>query len=99
MPVCQKCDYKWRWKETVRKSFTLGPEIYCPHCDEKQYTSSATRKKTSMITFLAIAVVMLSNMFFGPSLLFLLMLIAFTVLIFVGYPFWLELSSEEEPLF
>lgn len=99
MPVCQNCHYKWSWKETFKRSFTFGNAMICPHCEEKQYLSARLRKRSTIIPFMIISIIMLCNLFFGPSYFYVITLISLLPLFFGIYPFFVELSNEEEPLF
>ena len=96
MPTCQNCDNKWSWKQTFKKSFTLGTGMTCPFCGVKQYITPRSRKKSSLVAFIA-PILLLSNLFFGPSLLILFVLIG-SISLFLGlYPFYIEISNKEEP--
>ncbi|KAB8138525.1 hypothetical protein F9U64_04435 [Gracilibacillus oryzae] len=97
MPVCQICHKTWSWKQTIKKSFTLDTGMNCPYCGEKQYVTTKTRKITALITF-AVPVIMLVNLFFGASLVFLFLLIGVVFLFFGTYPFYMKLSNEEETI-
>jgi len=70
----------------------------CPNCYEMQYYSSRFRKRSSVIPFLIITLLMLSNLIFGPSYIFLLALIGILPLYFGVYPLFVELSNDEESL-
>ncbi len=98
MPTCQNCNRTWTWKQTFKKSFTLGSAIICPYCGANQYVTTRTRKISSMITTITIAVIMLMNVLFGPSLLFFVALIAATPTYLGIYPYLVELTNQEEPL-
>ncbi|MBY7143978.1 hypothetical protein KFZ56_13175 [Virgibacillus sp. NKC19-3] len=98
MPTCQNCHHKWSWKQTFKKSFTLGGGMTCPYCEEKQYITPRTRTRSTIITFIIIALFMLSNLFFGPSYIFFFVIISVLPLFLVTYPFFIELSNKEEPL-
>ncbi|HLR52140.1 MAG TPA: TIGR04104 family putative zinc finger protein [Candidatus Avamphibacillus sp.] len=98
MPTCQNCKSKWSWKQTFKKSFTLDTAMTCPYCGEKQYVTSRTRNISTMITMMIITIVMLMNIFFGPSFIFVFILIG-SIPFMVGlYPYWVELSNKEKPL-
>ncbi|MFC4560194.1 TIGR04104 family putative zinc finger protein [Virgibacillus kekensis] len=96
MPTCQNCDQKWSWEQTCKKSFTLDTRMTCPYCGVKQYASLRTRKKTTLITLTTLSVTTFGNLFFGPSLVFVFILLGSIPLLVSLYPFWLELSNKEE---
>jgi len=97
MPICQNCHHKWTWKQTFKRSFTLDTGMKCPSCEEKQYMTSRARKRSTAIPFL-VPLIMLGNLIFGSSYFSLIALIIFIPFIFVLYPFIMELSNKEEPL-
>lgn len=98
MPTCQNCHHKWSWKQTFKRSFTLGGGMTCPYCEEKQYVTSRVRKKSTIIPFIIMALIMLSNLFFGPSYIFLFALVSLMPLFLWIYPFFIELSNKDESL-
>lgn len=97
MPVCQNCNEKWSWKQTIKKSLTFNNSMTCPYCGEIQYISSRTRKRTAAISFIA-PVLILMNFFFDSTLVILYTGLGFFSLFLVFYPFYLELSNKEESL-
>ncbi len=99
MPTCQHCRHQWSWKQSFKKSFTLGTGMTCPYCGEKQYLAARTRKRNTIFPLIIVTLIMLGNLFFGPSSVFLFALLGFIPLFFGIYPFLIELSNEEEPLF
>ncbi|WP_373896311.1 TIGR04104 family putative zinc finger protein [Virgibacillus sp. CBA3643] len=99
MPVCQNCHNKWSWKQTFKRSFTSTLDgMTCPYCEEKQYLTSRVRKGSTIIPFIIITLIMLSNLFFGPSFVFFFALLGLIPLFFGIYPFFVELSNKEEAL-
>ncbi|ASN05629.1 TIGR04104 family putative zinc finger protein [Virgibacillus necropolis] len=98
MPTCQNCHKKWNWKQTFKKSFTLGGEMTCPYCEEKQYLTARMRKRSTIIPFIITSLIMLGNLFFGPSYVFVFALLGLFPLFFGIYPFFVELSNREESL-
>ncbi|WP_313467514.1 TIGR04104 family putative zinc finger protein [Carnobacterium sp.] len=99
MPTCQNCKNKWGWKETFKKTFTTDPAMKCPYCGEKQYTSLKTRKWSLLFSMLPLLPLLL-NIFLDISLLMMIGLIIGSGILYIClYPFVLELSNQEEPLF
>ena len=96
MPICTNCKNKWSWKQTVKKMTSLNPEMSCPYCGEKQYQSKKSKK---IVPFLGLIVLfpLLIQAYFDVSAIILLSLTPLlAVLIFIIYPFFIELSSKEE---
>lgn len=99
MPTCQHCFRKWSWKQTFKKSFTLGGGMTCPYCKEKQYLTASVRKRSTISPFIIISFIMLGNLFFGPSYIALFALLGLFPLVLIINPFFVELSNQEESLF
>jgi CXXC-20-CXXC protein len=95
MPSCQKCDQKWSWKQTLKKSFTLDTGMICPYCKKKQYITKGTMIKNTLITFMAMTVMTIWSLFFGSSFGLIAISISFVPLFVMLYPFWVELSNKE----
>lgn len=99
MPICQNCHNQWSWSHTFKKSFNLGGGMACSFCGEKQYYSARFRKKSTIIPFIMIALIMIANLFFGPALIFVFAILGLLPLVLMINPFFVELSNKEEPLF
>ncbi|WP_200411805.1 TIGR04104 family putative zinc finger protein [Virgibacillus salexigens] len=97
MPTCQNCHNKWSWKQTFKRTFT-SDGMTCPYCEDKQYLTSRVRKGSAIIPFIMITLIMLCNLFFGPSFIFFFALLGVIPLFFVIYPFFVEVSNKKEAL-
>jgi len=71
----------------------------CPHCEEKQYLTARIRKRSTVIPFIIVGLIMVINLFLGPSYWTVFTLLGLLPLIFIINPFFVELSNEEESLF
>jgi CXXC-20-CXXC protein len=96
VPTCQNCGYIWRWKEAMR--FIFRQKALCPNCDEKQYLSAKSRKRssyTSMLVVIPLGITSIFNLslwtYFGFSFAILGMILLLS-------PYYYTLSNEEEPL-
>ncbi|MDY0409652.1 TIGR04104 family putative zinc finger protein [Virgibacillus soli] len=99
MPVCNQCQTKWTFGQTCRKMFTLNTSMTCPSCGESQYPTAKTRKKNTLI-LLILPITFILKLIFSLSPVTTLVILISTLIIAVStYPFWLELSNEEEALF
>jgi CXXC-20-CXXC protein len=96
MPVCQNCNQTWSWKQTSASSFTLDTGMVCPYCGEKQYETTSTKRINTVTLLITITIIGLMNLFFGPSLLFLIVLAAAYPVLIALYPFWVQLSNTEQ---
>lgn len=96
MPAYQKCGRKWTWKQTLKKFFTLDHGMTCPYCKTKQYTAKAARIKTAVIPFIAITLLTIGSLLYGPSIAIVFIWISLIPLIALLLPFWLDLSNEDE---
>src|SRR5690625_2784729 len=97
MPTCQNCNNQWSWKQAWKKTFTLDTLMICPYCGEKQYVTSKTMNRTALYTLIIITLITVISLFFGLSLVSLLLWISSIPLFSVLYPFWLELSNKKIP--
>lgn len=98
MPICQNCHQKWSWGESFKKSFTFGDIVTCPYCKERQYFTARMKKRSGIIPIL-VPIIMLINFIVGPSYIGLFVLLSLIPIFFVVYPFMMELSNDEQPLF
>lgn len=99
MPVCQNCSYTWSLGETLKRSFSIWPAMKCPNCEAEQFITAQSRKRSAIISGLSIALVMLLNIFFGPTAYTLLLLCVALVIVAITYPRIIKLSNTEEHLF
>ncbi|WP_368652468.1 TIGR04104 family putative zinc finger protein [Ornithinibacillus sp. 4-3] len=99
MPTCQYCGQKWSWKQTFKQTFRLDNRMTCSCCGKKQYLTKRARLKSTFIPFSMVTLVMISNLVFGPSYIAFFILLCLLPLFLGIYPFFVELSKEEEPLF
>lgn len=94
MPVCQNCKKEWTWKQTIKSLFKLK----CPYCGKKQYESTASKKRTSVLSvipLIAMPIVIMFNLQWWTVVLLTIPMIA---IVWSIYPYIIELSNEEEPL-
>jgi len=102
MPTCQNCHQKWTWKQTLKRAtITFAGGMTCPYCKEKQYMSTASRKKAGIYyAVFPILIIIPLNVFFDLSIGTAVILAIILIVIMLGInPFMVELSNEEEPLF
>jgi|SRR5690625_119355 len=98
MPTCQNCGKDWNWKQTVKRSFTLGTGMKCPYCESKQYFTTKARRRSSLLSFIVPLLILLPWLFELSIPAIISIFIGF-FLVFIGiYPFLVELSNQEEPL-
>ncbi|UFU00118.1 hypothetical protein KO561_03905 [Radiobacillus kanasensis] len=97
MPTCQNCDTKWDWAESIKKSFTLDNSMECPYCKRKQYVSKKSRRRMSFGNFIG-PFVLLILLMGQPILVIVSAAVGLFALVMCLYPFLMELSNEEEPL-
>lgn len=92
MPTCENCNNKWSWKQTIKKTTTLNPEMTCPYCGEKQYQ---TQKSKTIISLLSI-VILLPLLLQIPGAILLSVGPVLFVIVLLIYPYLVRLSSKEE---
>jgi len=95
MPICQSCDTRWKWKETLKTSLTLSYTLTCSYCKQTQYYSSRYRKISVLMTLFIPFIIMMGNLLFGPSFIAIIALLGLLPLYIVISPFLIQLSSEE----
>src|SRR5690625_2532583 len=96
MSTCQNCNNKWSWKQTFKKSSISFGGMTCPYCGKKQYQTKRSGKRITIIYFTIFFLIMLHNIFFGPSYIAFFTLLWLIPLFFIINPFFVELSNEEE---
>lgn len=97
MPTCENCHSRWRYKETIKKSFTLDPAMICSYCGEKQFQTQKSKVKVAFltpITFLLWLIV--QNVFAIPLAVTISIATIFIVIIILILPLLIELSSTEK---
>jgi|SRR5690625_1970986 len=99
MPSCSNCNEKWSWKQTVKKTMTLNPEMSCPHCGAKQYQSKSTKTKAPFWGLIVLLPLLIQTFFNVPVVILLSLIPVLAVIVFILYPFLIELSSKEDFLF
>ncbi|MFK3938086.1 TIGR04104 family putative zinc finger protein [Alkalihalobacillus sp. NPDC078783] len=99
MPTCNHCGTQWTWWQTIKRSFTISPGLPCPNCENEQFVTKRSKKKSGLLGFvtpLSIPVAVMLQLSFIGILLFYVSLF---VLLISTYPFLIELSNEEEFMF
>ncbi|RKD69609.1 CXXC-20-CXXC protein [Sinobaca qinghaiensis] len=99
MPECQYCFHTWSWWHVTKKSFTIRTYMICPHCQTEQYPTARTRKLSSGFSFLGVLMIVLLNFFLGPSAASILAFFIVLPIYLSIFPWYLQLSNEEEALF
>lgn len=94
MPICQNCKKEWTWKQTIKTLFRLK----CPYCGRKQYESASSKKRGSLFGIIPVFVLPINMFLDFPWWMVLVITIPLVVAIWSVYPYMIELSNEEEPL-
>ncbi|MFD2211257.1 TIGR04104 family putative zinc finger protein [Virgibacillus halophilus] len=95
MPICENCNTKWNWEQTIKKMFAIdGLTMVCPCCGKKQYLTKKSRIKCSLLlSITSFSLVLLANylhMSIAGSFSFLPVLI---IIVLLFFPHFMELSS------
>ncbi len=98
MPNCQNCGRNWSWGQTFKRSLSFSMAMECPYCKEKQYIPSKVRKRSSLLSFFPALIIILSFYLDLSTVASFLILVGMLILLIGFYPFMIELSNEEEPL-
>ena len=100
MPQCENCNHQWPWGMALRKSFTLGEGMECPQCGRTQYLTKKSKQRMGIANFFPAPILILSGMLLDINIatVLLLALTLFTVFM-MTYPFMMEFSNDNEPMF
>lgn len=96
MPTCQKCQQKWAWKQTIKKTFTLDQKVSCPHCDETQYFSHQSKVKSASLNALVLLPLVINLFFDLPGILILCLFPMIFLVIMSLHPFMVKLDNSRE---
>lgn len=96
MPTCEKCQHRWNWKQTMKKTSTLNPAMICPYCGKKQYQTQKSKTKMSFLTPIVLMPLLLQVFIDIPGVYLMSLFFVLGVAVFLIYPFLIEISSKEE---
>lgn len=96
MPTCENCDNKWSWKQTTKMMFIFYSSFTCPYCEEKQYQTKKSRKKTAILPLIVLLPFFLNNILNLSTNITLGLLPITIAIVFITYPYFLEVGSKEE---
>src|SRR5690625_3696951 len=96
MPTCENCNNKWSWKQTIKKTTTLNPEMTCPYCGERQYQTQKSKTKIGLLTIIILWPLLIQALFDISGAILLSLIPVLASIVFLVYPFLVELSSEEK---
>ncbi|WP_099363705.1 TIGR04104 family putative zinc finger protein [Fredinandcohnia onubensis] len=94
MPICNHCGKEWTWKQTMK---TLS-RLKCPQCNNKQYESASSKKKTSIIGLIPVIALPINVFLNNPWWMVVIIMIPMIAVVLCVYPFMIKVSNEEEPL-
>jgi len=93
MPICQNCDQKWTWKQTMKTLF----KFICPYCGKKQYESASSQLRNSILGIVILLIFSSIVIWFNLSVGIASMLVIILSMLTLGsYPFMLKLSNHKE---
>lgn len=97
MPECTHCAYKWSWDKLLANMLIPKMYLHCPDCGKKQYFTAKSRKKTTYLTAIIPAALVLVTYLKVPTLLYVLILSAAAFLVACLLPFLAEFTDKEDP--
>ncbi|WP_188456190.1 TIGR04104 family putative zinc finger protein [Virgibacillus oceani] len=97
MPACKYCKKEWSYSDTFRKSFRN--KMVCPYCHNTNYITTKARWRLNVISMPAIFAGVILGIFDIPLTWSIPIAVLLLIISFCMYPFYMELSKEEEPLF
>lgn len=96
MPICQKCQQKWSWFETIKRSFTLDQKVTCPKCGETQYFTYQSKVRGASLNFLVLLPLLINLFFDIPGTIVLCLFPIMFILTLSIYPLVVTLGNERE---
>ena len=96
MAACKNCGKEWTWKQTVVTLFRF--RLICPHCGKRQYLTAASKSKTGLFGFIPIISMPIFNLFHVSWWLIGIIMTPVLIVIWISYPYMIEFSNEDEPL-
>lgn len=96
MPTCEKCNNKWSWIQTLKKTTTLNPELTCLYCGEKQYQTQKSKKQIAFLTPTVLLPLLLQIFFDIPDVILFSLYFILVCMVMLSYPFLVKLKSKEE---
>lgn len=100
MPHCENCNHQWSWGMALRNSFTLGEGMECPECGKTQYLTKRSKTRMGIANLFPPPILLFSGMFFEIQVATVLALALVLFAAFMmTYPYMMELSDENEPMF
>ncbi|WP_438314840.1 TIGR04104 family putative zinc finger protein [Sporosarcina sp. FA9] len=96
MPTCENCNNKWSWKQTLKITTTLNPELTCPYCKEKQFQTLKSKKKMAFLTPTVLLPLLLQIFFDIPRVIVFSLYFILFCIVMISYPFLVEVKSKEE---
>ncbi|QDP39415.1 TIGR04104 family putative zinc finger protein [Radiobacillus deserti] len=97
MPTCQQCGRQWTWQQTLRRTFTLGNKMKCPHCNQNQYISATARKRLAIFNFIG-PFMIISGIASNSMIVGLGIGVVLFALAIIMYPYLVRLANHEESL-
>ncbi|ASK63842.1 hypothetical protein CFK37_17595 [Virgibacillus phasianinus] len=98
MPTCQHCGSIWSWKDTFLQVIKFKMKMKCPNCEEIQYQSAKSRKRSQLYFLPIIFFIVFLNLANVTLTIYISTVVFVTILILLFTPYTIELSNEEEPL-
>ncbi|WP_257997824.1 TIGR04104 family putative zinc finger protein [Salimicrobium jeotgali] len=95
MPTCENCHNKWKWKETIKKTSTIGPGMTCPYCKKTQYQTKSSIRKINTFMPIVLLPLLLQIFFDIPGAVLLSLFPVLLVVFIIFYPFLVEVSSRK----
>lgn len=97
LPTCWSCKYAFKWNELV---FVIDGRKKCPSCNNKQFVTTNSKWKTSVLSMLIISFpsITLMYVFDVTFTLFIASLVILFLTTLLLYPFYYVFTDEKQPL-
>ncbi|GAB3056518.1 TIGR04104 family putative zinc finger protein [Virgibacillus ainsalahensis] len=74
----------------------MDPAMSCPYCEEKQYQTQKSKTKAPFLSQIVLLPLLIQIFFDVPGIVLLSLIPVLAVIVFLLYPFLIELSCKEE---
>lgn len=98
MPVCSNCKNEWSWVTSMKVGLKFQRGVECEFCGEKQFQTQTSMRKASLCNMAPLLILPLIIFFDFSVVLTFVCLLVLQLIVLTLFPFTLELSPEQEPL-
>ena len=98
MPTCERCGNGWTWKQSIKASWKINGPMRCPNCQGDQYATPKSRQRMTLINWMILVPLPFAIILDFPLVYTIGMMLVLFAIGLSLIPKFLELSSEQKPL-